>query len=123
MVMRVVVASLLLTTLGCGRSSSSSDSATGILGPFQGDWRFSLSKTLAQWKAEGVPEDVIAQARKAANIVPLHPDMKLRDNVALLPGVVEGEYLFYALHSHAQFVCGKAWHHEDRHDLGDMDKY
>jgi hypothetical protein len=26
------------------------------------------------------------------------------------------------LHQHNQWVCGKAWYHEDRHDPGDMSK-
>jgi hypothetical protein len=33
------------------------------------------------------------------------------------PGVIAT-----ALHKHGAVVCGKAWHHEDRHDPGDMSK-
>jgi len=33
-----------------------------------------------------------------------------------------GEYDLFALHQHDQIVCGKAWHHEDPGDPGDMSK-
>lgn len=94
-----------------------------ILAPFQGKWIVSVSKTLANWQSAGTPADEIEAAKKMAGAFPLHPDMDLRDNIAVLSSVVEGEYLFFALHQHKQWVCGKAWHHEDRNDPGDMDKY
>ena len=94
-----------------------------VLAPFQGDWRFSLPKTLARWQADGVPQGEIAQAQALAKSFPPHPDMKLEGDTAVLAGPVEGSYQFFALHPHAQWLCGKAWHHEDRHDPGDMGKY
>jgi hypothetical protein len=36
--------------------------------------------------------------------------------------VPSAEYRFFSLHERGGKVCGKAWHHEDRHDPGDMSK-
>jgi hypothetical protein len=95
-----------------------------ILVPFRGNWKFNLSKTLAYWKSKGVPAAEIAQAQKIAKSFGLHPDITMGGDLAILHGPMsmEGQYQFYALHPHGQVVCGKAWHHEDRHDPGDMDK-
>jgi len=93
-----------------------------LLQPFQGAWQFDLEKTLALWKEEGVDEKEIAQARSISRLFPVHPNLKIQNNVAVLPGSPEGEYFFFALHQHDQWVCGKAWHHEDREDPGDMSK-
>ena len=32
------------------------------------------------------------------------------------------EYRFFSMHEHDGKICGKAWHHEDRYDPGDMSK-
>jgi len=132
----LLVSTLLL--LGCDRNSSnvsspSSSSATGYGGspaaaalpkPYQGKWNFNLQKTLALWKSQGVSQKELNEAQARTAITPLHPDMTLQGDIAILNGgAAEGEYAFYALHAHPQFACGKAWHHEDRHDPGDMDKY
>jgi len=132
---------LLLATLlliGCDRNSSSvtstgasnftgyggSPAAAALLKPFQGNWKFNLEKTVALWKSKGVSQKEIDEARALTSIMPIHPDMALQGDIAILKGTpAEGEYAFFALHAHPQFTCGKAWHHEDRHDPGDMDKY
>jgi hypothetical protein len=91
--------------------------------PFGGPWRFNLAKTLAQWQADGVPAAEIAQAKTIAAQFPLHADMTLTGDTALLsPLPLVGEYKFFALHPHNGWVCGKAWNHEDRNDPGDMSK-
>lgn len=108
---------------GAGGGGGSSSAAPPILQPFQGSWTFSLPKTVAQWKADGVPQTEIAQAQALAKTFPLHADMRFENDLAILLERNEGEYKFFALHPHNQWVCGKAWHHEDRHDPGDMDKY
>jgi hypothetical protein len=96
---------------------------TPIMQPFAGSWRFSLAKTLAQWQAEGVPAAEIAQAKTVAASFPLHPDLAITgDTCVLSPLPLAGEYKFFALHPHNRWVCGTAWHHEDRNDPGDMDK-
>ncbi len=94
-----------------------------VLAPYQGDWQFSLSNTIQRWMADGVPQDQIDVIRESADgRHALHPNLRLRRNFAVLPGDGEGSYEFYALHQHAGVLCGKAWHHEDRHDPGDMSK-
>jgi hypothetical protein len=94
-----------------------------IMKPFDGDWRFSAAKTLAQWQADGVPAGEIAEAKKLAQSFPLHPDMSLTGDTAVLSAApLVGEYKFFALHPHGPWVCGKGWHHEDRNDPGDMSK-
>jgi hypothetical protein len=128
--MRVLMVCWMVAMVGCGREDAGGKgggaggaAAAGILKPFQGGWKFSLSKTMGAWRAAGVSANEIAQAQAMTALMPVHPDMAIRDDVAVLAGKIEGEYAFYALHPHSQFVCGKAWHHEDRHDPGDMDKY
>jgi hypothetical protein len=128
-----MLALLVLFVVGCDNSSStSSGGATAppgggtvvpILQPYHGAWRFSLPKTLARWQADGVPAAEIAQAKTLAQQFPLHPDMVITNDTAILsPQPLEGEYKFFALHPHNPWTCGKAWHHEDRHDPGDMSK-
>jgi hypothetical protein len=92
------------------------------LQPVQGGWRLDHEKTLAAWQAERVPAAEIAQARAVGPSSRLHPDMTIVGDVAVLSGFPEGEYRFFALHPHDRWICGKAWHHEDRHDPGDMSK-
>lgn len=130
---------LIAVLVGCDRGSGAdnvnADARVGgaappsvppILQPFQGAWRFNQTKTLAQWQADGVPPTEIAETQKIAAQFPMHPDMNIQSDTAILTGggmPLEGSYQFFALHPHKQWVCGKAWHHEDRHDPGDMDKY
>jgi len=140
----IILVLIMLTALtGCdqggGNSSGGSSApapsspapapvaAAPILTPFQGQWHFNQAKTLAQWRAGGVAASEIAEAQAIAAQFPLHEDMRIESDLAiLLPSAkvpMEGSYQFFALHAHPQWVCGKAWHHEDRHDPGDMDKY
>ncbi len=111
--------------LACDRKPSANAPTTPatILQPFQGNWKLSTPKTLAAWKAANVPAAEITQSQTLASTFPLHPDMSIKSDTAILAGKIEGSYQFFALHPHNQWVCGKAWHHEDRHDPGDMDKY
>jgi hypothetical protein len=90
--------------------------------PFQGSWKFDLQKTLALWQAQGVPQSDIAQVRTLATAMTIHHDMTIGGNVALFSASPQGSYDFFALHPHNQWVCGKAWLHEDRGDPGDMVK-
>ena len=137
MLYRLAIAAMLLAVAGCNRAPATPPPAAGaggagpfgppvmtpIMQPFQGAWRFSLAKTLALWQAEGVPAAEIAQAKTLAASFALHPDMTITGDTAVLsPLPLVGEYKFFALHPHNQWVCGKAWHHEDRNDPGDMSK-
>lgn len=117
-------ATLVLVALlsGCGPSDSVAV-APPLLQPCEGVWRFDTEKTLQYWESHGTPAAEISQARKLSQSFPLHPDMTIAGTVATLSGFPPGEYAFFALHSHDRWVCGKAWHHEDRNDPGDMSKY
>jgi hypothetical protein len=117
-----------------GSIASSSPTEAGVVNapimqPFQGHWRVNEVKTIAAWRAAGRTDAEINQvlAMSIQMKMPLHPDMIIQGNVAIVPTplgtiTMEGEYLFFALHTHGPWVCGKSWHHEDRHDPGDMDK-
>jgi hypothetical protein len=121
-----------------------------LLEPFQGKWRFDQERTLAQRQAEGMPEAEINRLRElyenlAKTEVPpeslkalqaagvdagqfmktmstMHPDLTFQGHVAICDGFPSGEYRLFGIHKHEEGVCGKAWHHEDRFDLGDMSK-
>jgi hypothetical protein len=119
-----------LVILGCRPNP-----ASGPLGPeedcpslkaFAGQWRFDLDKTLTAQKAAGIDEQQIKQLRKFyadhPELGPMHPDLTIKGNVAVGNGTISSEYRFFAMHRHGATACGKAWHHEDRHDPGDMSK-
>ncbi|HJT30533.1 MAG TPA: hypothetical protein VJ783_00595 [Pirellulales bacterium] len=118
---------------GCGVGSGQSGkgpfgAATDIplLAPFAGDWVFDFERTLAERKAAGDSDENIEKIRKLYADNPLlgqmHPDMSMSGDVAVCSGMPSGEYRFFGIHEHDGKVCGKAWHHEDRHDPGDMSK-
>ena len=110
-------------TRGGGGGPFGAANNAAIMKPFDGDWRFSLPKTLAQWQSDGVAAEEIAESKKLAASFPLHPDMSITGDTAVLSAApLVGEYKFFALHPHGPWVCGKAWHHEDRNDPGDMSK-
>ena len=117
---------LLVLHVGCDRPGGGGTAANAPvnspLQPFEGSWQFDPDKTLALWQGQGVSAADLAQVRALGKVIPLHPDMVLRGTSAQLSGPIEGEYSFFAMHPHNQWVCGKAWHHEDRHDPGDMSK-
>lgn len=121
-----------------------------LLDPYQGRWKFDFERTMAVWKSQGVPEERIEAARqfteqlrtteipphlkralKLQDIDPeawweerarLHPDFRLDGHVATGESLSRAEYRFFGLHEHDGVLCGKAWHHEDRFDPGDMSK-
>jgi hypothetical protein len=119
----LILPSLLLACNKPGGGGGPTTATPVLLQTFQGPWKFDLQKTFAQWQVDGVPATQIAQARTLAQSFPMHPDMTIANDIAILsPLPNEGEYKFFALHQHKQRVCGKAWHHEDRNDPGDMTK-
>jgi hypothetical protein len=113
-----------LTPPGSGPFGAPNESR--LLAPFSGEWMFDLERTLEAQKAAGVSEANIARMRKlyAGNpqIGKMHPDMTIKGNEAACSGLPAGEYRFFAMHEHDGKICGKAWHHEDRFDPGDMSK-
>ena len=121
-----------------------------LLDPFQGRWKFDFERTMAVWKAQGVADRRIksvrdfAEKNRTMEIPPdvarllksegrdpqewrdeftrLHSDLSIDGHVATGEGLLSEEYRFFGLHAHDGVVCGKAWHHEDRFDPGDMSK-
>jgi hypothetical protein len=97
-----------------------------LLAPFAGKWTFDFEKTLAIQKAAGMTDEQIEQARQifadSPDLGKMHPDLKIHGNVAVGAGTPTMEYRFFSMHDHSGKVCGKAWHHEDRDDPGDMSK-
>ncbi len=97
-----------------------------MLSPFAGEWIFDFEKTLDAFKDAGRTDDEIASLRKLYAENPqfcsLHPNMKITGDVVVCAGVPSAEYRLFAMHDHDGKVCGKAWHHEDRFDPGDMSK-
>jgi hypothetical protein len=97
-----------------------------LLAPFAGEWAFDFESTLAAQKAAGASEEEIDRWRKLYADNPqfgqMHPDMKITGTEAVCSGIPASEYRFFAIHEHAGKICGKAWHHEDRFDPGDMSK-
>lgn len=124
--MRTSLLLLVMLLVGCDDGATSGPLGGGtpspLLSPYHGQWRFDLEKTLAAWKSDGVSQQELDQARAIAHTIPLHGDLNFTGNSIILPGRPEGEYTLFALHQHGSRVCGKAWHHEDRHDPGDMSK-
>jgi hypothetical protein len=70
-----------------------------------------------------VPEETINQTRASnQKYGELHADITFFGHVVTCAGPLGSEYRLFALHSHEGKVCGKAWHHEDPSDYGDMSK-
>ena len=133
--MRVSLLNALVTmaslfTIGCGANPASgpfgAPHASMLMTPFAGNWRFEFEQSLAAQKAAGISEEQIAQIRKFYADNPalgkMHADITIDGNVAVGAGPLSSEYRFFGMHKHGSTVCGKAWHHEDRFDPGDMSK-
>jgi len=128
------IASILVLTAitGCGQSENPDSGPFGppkesrLLSPFAGEWRCDFEKTIEARQAAGTSEEEIERLRKFSSDNPqfsqLHPDLNISGDVAVSPGIPSSEYRFFAMHQHGDKVCGKAWHHEDRFDPGDMSK-
>jgi hypothetical protein len=98
---------------------------SALLSQFAGPWVFELDKTLAAKRAAGAADETIAQLRRIyadESHGPMHPDLTIKRGVAIGAGTLSPEYRFFGMHPHGAKVCGKAWHHEDRFDPGDMSK-
>src|SRR5262249_4582265 len=117
---------------GCGGAAGpaggpfGAPAESGLLAPLAGRWDFDFEKTLDTQTAGGATAEQIDRLRKlyAGNppLGKMHPDMTITGNEAVCTGTPTGEYRFFAMHQHDGKLCGKAWHHEDRFDPGDMSK-
>lgn len=128
----ICLPTLILFAVGCGGAAdSTADSGpfgpvkeSLILSSFAGEWVFDFEKTLDSLNSAGASEEDIEQLRKLYTENPqidkFHPDIKITGDIAIGSGILSSEYRFYAMHQHDEKICGKAWHHEDRFDPGDM---
>jgi len=124
------VLALGVAVAACGNRPESGSGPFGppkespLLSPFAGRWAFDFEKTLAAQKEAGKSDEEVERLRKFYSANPqfgkMHPDLAITGDVAI--GGVSSEYRFFAMHAHDGKVCGKAWHHEDRFDPGDMTK-
>ncbi len=127
-----ILSSLLVVVVlvGCGLDSDSgpfgTPRASPLMAPLAGKWTFALDKTLDAQKQAGATDEQIAMSRKFHESNPvfgkMHPDMTFEGDQAVGAGLLSSEYRFFGMHTHGSKLCGKAWHHEDRHDPGDMSK-
>jgi len=124
---------ILPAILGCGVDAAGpgggpfgAPAASQLLAPLAGEWVFDFEKTLAARKAGGATDEQIEYLRMVYTENPqlrkMHPDLTISGNEAVSSGTPAGEYRFFAMHEHDGKLCGKAWHHEDRSDPGDMSK-
>lgn len=95
--------------------------ATKLMEPFAGDWVCDEAATKKILQDAGATEQQLELTRKF-NEGKLHPDLKITGNCIHDGSLIASEYYLFGLHQHGEQVCGKAWHHEDRHDPGDMSK-
>jgi hypothetical protein len=99
---------------------------SALLAPFAGTWVFDFDKTIDAQQAAGASKEEIERLRKMYAQDPrlgrLHADLVITGNQAAGSGIPSEAYDFFAIHQHGNKVCGKAWHHEDRYDPGDMTK-
>ncbi len=130
-VLRLATISLLLVVTGCDRGHQDAGpfgplQESPLLSPFAGQWTCDFEKTIDALQAADTPDEQIDRLRKFYTDNPqlgkIHPDINISGNVAVSPGAPSSEYRFFAMHEHDNKVCGKAWHHEDRFDPGDMSK-
>jgi hypothetical protein len=132
------------TAFGCSPTDRAGEAGLGMFGhpkkvalldPFQGVWKCDRDRTYAVWKKQGKADWIELQKKAAEALrgVPLsglvlgdlslpHPDVTVNGNIIVARGRPSAQYDLFALHSHDKVICGKAWHHEDRHDPGDMSK-
>jgi hypothetical protein len=121
---------ILFVAAGCGGDADSGPFGAAepsvLLAPFSGEWTIDLEKSIAAQKAEGLSDEAEQIMRKFYKEHPefggMHSDINITGNLAVGAGLPSSEYRFFSMHEHDGKVCGKAWHHEDRHDPGDMSK-
>jgi len=119
---------IVAVVVGCAPGSAEgpfgAPEKSKLLLPYAGKWKFDLEKTLAARKMAGVTDEKLESFRKAYTVDadPFHVDLTFDGNVAFGSGSFSSEYRFFRIHNHDKKLCGRAWHHEDRFDPGDMSK-
>lgn len=119
---------LVVVVLSCGCGGEAAGPTPAALEPMQGRWVYDRDATEAELRERGVPDEQVRaleviRTEVEAMGLSVYPDLDFVGNLAIGRGNLESEYRFFALHEHDGVVCGKAWHHEDRHDPGDMSKH
>ena len=125
-----VVVLSVAAILGCDSAHvnepTAGASTSPLMIPLAGKWMFDFEKTLDAQKSVGLTEEQIAQIRRIyeghATLCKVHLDIEFDGNVAVGTDRPGSEYRFFDMHRHGSILCGKAWHHEDRYDPGDMSK-
>jgi hypothetical protein len=130
------VSLVVIGMVGCGSEAAKgpfgAPHSSATLAPLAGKWVFDLEKTLAAQKAAGkINDQEVTEIRQhfagKKGFDALHQDLIFQGNLAMgaAPPEAEGvicEYRFFRMHRHGSTLCGRAWHHEDRFDPGDMSK-
>ena len=111
---------LAFFAVGCDTEKPATDVAHT---PFAGQWDFDADSTFALMEERIDNPDAIRISRQFhENVMPLHQNLSIAGTTLTGDGFPPSEYQLFALHKHGDVLCGKAWHHEDRHDPGDMSK-
>ena len=97
-----------------------------LLQPLAGKWAFDKDATrearLANGESQPDADARSSPSEEDSTGDDAHSDMTITGNEAVCAGSPPAEYRFFAIHRHDGKICGKAWHHEDRFDPGDMSK-
>ncbi|HUG66418.1 MAG TPA: hypothetical protein VMM76_01625 [Pirellulaceae bacterium] len=119
-VSRVVCLVCQFLFVGCNTATPVTDDR---IAPFAGRWEFDAEGTFALMEERIDNPDAIRISRQFhTNVSPLHQNLVISGTTLTGDGVPACEYQLFALHQHGDVLCGKAWHHEDRYDPGDMSK-
>ncbi|MBM4075667.1 MAG: hypothetical protein FJ267_08500 [Planctomycetes bacterium] len=109
--------------VGCHQSDSLTDGTAGtvwgpphlceMLNEFAGTW--ALSSALTREASESSSTNTLFEPVDGYQIM-------ISGHIANGVDVTGEQYRMFSLHRHDGWVCGRAWHHEDRLDPGDMSK-
>lgn len=134
---RKSLAILLMLACGCSRSGGGKDDGTAadpwddavrvaLLEPFQGSWTYDFDRTADIRRSQGIPAEQIEKEqefrRRNPSLAELGTSLTFDGHLATGDPFPFSEYGLFGLHEHDGAVCGKAWHHEDANDPGDMSK-
>jgi hypothetical protein len=120
---------LLVVAAGCDVADSNSGpfgspQPSKLLQPFAGVWVCDDDATIKLDQEAGASEAQLKgyELARKINGGKLHSDITITGNCIHYGDALNAEYYLFGLHQHGDYACGKAWHHEDRHDPGDMSK-
>jgi hypothetical protein len=121
-VLQIAFTFCLFLSVGCNMETDTPPN-DDRLSPFAGRWDFDPESTFALMEKRIDNPDAIRISRQFhTSASPLHENLSIAGIKLTGDGLPSCEYQIFALHQHGNVLCGKAWHHEDRHDPGDMSK-